>query len=71
MLNTVLWRGDAAPPFEPPAFRAAAGQQADGGRRPPNPRAGARMAERRTIMVVARITRAERADWPAKTEAGP
>ena len=25
VLDTVLWRGDAAPPFEPPASRAAAG----------------------------------------------
>ena len=24
VLNTVLWRGGAAPPFEPPAHRAAA-----------------------------------------------
>ena len=29
------------------------------------------MAERRTIVVAARCTRAERADWPAKAEAGP
>ena len=30
-----------------------------------------RMAERRTIVVAGRCTRAERADWPAKAEAGP
>ena len=43
----------------------------DGGHRPPNPLADAHMAERNTIVATARVTRAERADWPAKAEAGP
>ena len=41
-LHTVLWRGDAAPPFEPPAFRAAA--VAAGGREAPAPETPGRCA---------------------------
>ncbi len=59
------WRGEAAPPCEPPAFRAAAG--AAGGRgASPEPR----VAEWRTVVVAARVARAERADRSAKAEAG-
>ena len=65
------WRGDAAPPFEPPAPRAAAGQRADRGRRPPNPRTGALMPERRSGEIHLRVSPAERAAWRAKAaEAG-
>ena len=32
-----IWRGDAAPPFERPAPRAAAGQRAGGGTAPRAP----------------------------------
>ena len=43
VLNTVLWRGRAAPPFEPPASRAAPGAAGGRGRRPRTP---ARMRSR-------------------------
>ena len=65
MLNIALWRGDAAPPFEPPASRAAAGAAGGRGRRPPNPVAGALIADRRTVMVTARVSPTELADWQA------
>ena len=71
MLNTVVWRGDAAPPFEPPATRAAAGQRTDGGRRPRTPAPVRSWLSPAPVVVAARVTRAERADWPAKAEAGP
>ena len=61
-------QGDAAPPFEPPASRAA-GAAGGRGRRPPNPVAGALIAERRTVMVAARVSPTELADWQVK--AGP
>ncbi len=44
-------------------------QHADGGRRPPNPRDGAPEAERRTVMIAARVTRAEHAAWQEKAAA--
>ena len=47
MLNIAIWRGDAAPPFDPPASRAAAGAAGRRGHRPPNPVAGALMAPHR------------------------
>ena len=59
------------PPANPRPTAPLPGQHADGGRCPPNPRAGALMAEQRTVMVAARVTRAGHADWPAKAEAGP
>ena len=37
MLNIAIWRGDAAPPFEPPASCAAPGQRAGGGAAPRTP----------------------------------
>ena len=36
-VNTVLWRGEAAPPFGPPASRAAAGAPDGRGRSPRTP----------------------------------
>ena len=54
-------------PFEPPASRRPAGPA--GGGLPPFPRAGARMAERRTVFVAARVSLAERADWLANAKA--
>ena len=59
------WRGEAAPPFEPPAFRAAARAAGRRGASPEPP-----MAERRTVVVAARVARAERADRSPKAEAG-
>ena len=56
------WRGEAAPPFEPPDSRAAAGSNGQTGAPPPNPRTGALVARRRTFVVPARLTRPERAD---------
>ena len=44
-------------------------QRAAGGRCPPNPVAGALMAERRTVMVAARVTSAEHAAWQDKAAA--
>ena len=70
VLNTVLLPSGCCAPFEPPPAAPLPGQRTDEGRRPPNPRTGARMAELRTSVVAARLTRAERADRPAKAEAG-
>ena len=60
------WRGEAAPPFEPPASRTAAGAAGGRGAPPPNPLIGARMAERRTVRVHVRVSPAELAAWRAK-----
>ncbi len=54
------WRGDAALPFEPPASRAAAGAPGAPGAQPPDPRRGARPAQRRTGVVAAHATPADR-----------
>ena len=51
------------PPSNPPPSAPLLGQSADGGR---PPRTSALLAELRTVVVAARVTRAERADWPAK-----
>ena len=59
-----LARGGCAP-FEPPAFCAAARAAGGRGASPEPP-----MAERRTVVVAARVARAERADRFAKAEAG-
>ena len=56
------------PPSNPRPTAQLPGQRADGGR-PPNPRAGALMAERRTVVVAARVTRAEHATWKDKAAA--
>ena len=57
------------PPSNPPPPPPLPGQRADGERRPPNPRTGALMAERRTVMVAARVTAAEHAAWKDKAAA--
>ena len=51
---------EAAPPFEPPASRAAAGSTGRTGAQPPDPHTGARPAQRRTAVVTADLTPAER-----------
>ena len=40
------------------------------GHRPPNPVAGAPVADRRTVLVAARVTPAEHAAWKEKAAAG-
>ena len=57
------------PPSNPPLPALLPWQRAGGGRPPPNPVAGALMAERRTVMVAARVTPAEHAAWQDKAEA--
>ena len=53
------------PPSNPQLLAPLAG----GGRRPPNPVAGALMADGRTVMVAARVTPAAHAGWRNKAEA--
>ena len=55
------WRGGRCPPSEPPASRAAAGAPGGPGAPPPDPRTDALLAERRTVVVAARIARADQA----------
>ena len=50
MLNIAAWQGGATPPFDPPAFRPAAGAAPGRVRRPPNPIAGA-AAERYSVVA--------------------
>ena len=54
------------PPSNPRHPAPLPEQRADGGRRPPNPLIGARMAERRTVRVHVRVSPAELAAWRAK-----
>ena len=61
-----LARGTLRPP-RPPASRALQGQTA--GAPPPDPLAGALMAERRTGQLHLRVSPAEVAAWRAKAEA--
>ena len=61
--------GRLRPPSNPRPSAPLLEQRADGGRRPPNPRDGARKAERRTVMVAARVTRAEHAAWQEQAAA--
>ena len=56
------------PPSNPP-HPTLREQRAGGGRRPPNPRHGALMAERRTVRVHIRLSPAESAAWRAKAAA--
>ena len=63
MLNIAAWQGDATPPLEPPAFRAAAKEA------PANPVAGAPVPERRAVMVATRVTPAKHAAWQEKAAA--
>ena len=57
------------PPSNPPPSASPLEQHADGGRRPPNPRAGALMSERRSVEIHLRVSPAERAAWKAKAAA--
>ena len=57
------------PPSIPQLPGPLPGQRAGGGRRPPNPPAGAPVADRRTVMVAARVTPAEHAAWQDKAAA--
>ena len=57
------------PPSNPRHPAPLREQRADGGRRPPNPLIGARMAERRTVRVHVRVSPAELAAWRAKAAA--
>ena len=65
MLNIGCWRGGRCPgrcpPSEPPASRAAAGALGGPGAPPPDPRSGALTAQRRTVVVTARVPRADQA----------
>ena len=67
-LNTVLWRGEAAPPFEPPVSRAAARAPDGPGAQPLDPRSGALLAHRRTVVPATHVTAAD-AIAPAPAEA--
>ena len=57
------------PPSNPRRAAPLPGQRADGGRRPPNPRTGALMPERRSVEIHVRVSPAERAAWRAKAAA--
>ena len=57
------------PPSNPQRSAPLPEQRAGGVRRPPNPVAGALMAERRTVTVAARVTPAEHAAWQDKAAA--
>ena len=57
------------PPSNPRLPAPLPEQRAGGGHRPPNPVAGALMADRRTVMVAARVTPAEHAAWQDKAAA--
>ena len=57
------------PPSNPERSAPLPEQRAGGVRRPPNPVAGALMAERRTVTVAARVTPAKHAAWQDKAAA--
>ena len=57
------------PPSNPLRRAPLPEQRAAGVLRPPNPVAGALMADRRTVMVAARVTPAEHAAWQDKAAA--
>ena len=63
--------GRLRPPSNPRHPAPLPRQQTDRERRPPNPRAGTRMAARRTVKIHVRVSPADRADWLANAEAGP
>ena len=54
------------PPSNPRHPAPLPEQRADGGRRPPNPLIGVRVAERRTVRVHVRVSPAQLAAWRAK-----
>ena len=58
------------PPSNPRPTAPLPGQRADGAP-PPNLRAGALMAERRTVAIHVRVSPAERAAWRAKAAGSP
>ena len=64
-----LARGGCAPPSNPPLPAPLPEQRAAGGRCPPNPLIGARMAERRTVRVHVRVSPVEVAAWKQKAAA--
>ena len=69
MCNIGGWRGGrSAPPFDPPRGPRSGGVRGRGAS-PPNPPAGALMADRRTVTAAARVSPAELADWRAKAVA--
>ena len=57
------------PPSNPQRSAPLPEQRAGGVRRPPNPVAGASVADRRTVTVAARVTPAEHAAWQDKAAA--
>ena len=61
--------GDAAPPFEPPAFCAPVGLAGERRALPPLRLNGALMAHRRTVRVHVRVSPAELAAWRGKAAA--
>ena len=63
VLNTGLWRGGRRPPSEPPASRAATGATGEPGAPPLDPRTDALPAQRRTVVVAARVPRAGQAPF--------
>ncbi len=65
MLNTVLWRGGAALPFEPLPLAPLPEHRTVGGGSPRTPRTGARLAQRRTAVVAAHVTPANQAAYGA------
>ena len=68
VLNTAVWQGGPRPPSNPGLSRRCP-SSGRAGTPPPNPAAGALMAEHRTVMVAARVTPAERAAWREKAAA--
>ena len=69
MLNIGAGEGRLRPPSNPLHPAPLREQRTAGGRCPPHPRDGARVAERRTVMIAARVTRAEHAAWKKKAAA--
>ena len=62
-------RGDAALPFEPPGLSRRCRSSGRTGAQPPNPRTGARKAQRRTAVVAADLTPAEQVAFDQAAEA--
>ncbi len=69
MLNIAAGEGTLRPPSNPRPVAPPTEQRTRGGEAPPNPVAGALMAEHRTVMVAARVTPAEHAAWREKATA--
>ena len=58
MLNTGLWRGMLRPPSNPRVSRRCRSNGRTGAQ-PPDPRPGALLAQRRTVVVAAHLTPAD------------